>query len=72
MNPSPIEIVRGAPDETELAALVTVLMAVARARAGGSPPSPPRSPPPWTSSGAAHRPAGGWAGRPHPAWRTVL
>jgi hypothetical protein len=62
-----IVVLRGRPDERELAALITVLAALrAYARVGTEPLAPPRAP--WTRP-ARYRPAGAWAARPQAAPR---
>jgi hypothetical protein len=55
-----VRVVRGAPTGTELAAVVAVLLAVARARVEEAPATPPPSSP-WRVPEGGERSAAGWS-----------
>ncbi|MEU6039862.1 acyl-CoA carboxylase subunit epsilon [Actinomadura sp. NPDC047616] len=61
-----LKVVRGHPDEEELAAVVAVLFALAGRTAPGPPPRP--EPAAWCQG----RDAVTWTGRPQVAWRPQL
>jgi hypothetical protein len=60
----PVQILRGCPDDAELAALVIVLVAAA-----GAQEEEPAPRPDWVMPEAGQHPAGSWIARPGSAWR---